>query len=109
MEKIFTCIKNIGVWHSFEKMKPQLCFFLKKPFLVISCSHGGHTCRRHTMDDGQHQGYGISTGELKIRAGGPLVIGVTPTQMPTAVKQYVDPHPKGGQHKYQEVGETTKK
>ena len=34
MEKIFTCIKNIGVWHSFEKMKPQLCFFLKKPFLV---------------------------------------------------------------------------
>ena len=24
MEKIFTCIKNIGVWHS----------FLKKPFLV---------------------------------------------------------------------------
>ena len=22
MEKIFTCIKNIGVWHSFEKMKP---------------------------------------------------------------------------------------
>ena len=30
MEKIFTCIKNIGVWHSFEKMKPQLCFFLKK-------------------------------------------------------------------------------
>ena len=37
MEKIFTCIKNIGVWHSFEKMKPQLCFFLKKPFLVNSC------------------------------------------------------------------------
>ena len=35
MEKIFTCIKNIGVWHSFEKMKPQLCFFLKKPFLVL--------------------------------------------------------------------------
>ena len=34
MEKIFICIKNIGVWHSFEKMKPQLCFFLKKPFLV---------------------------------------------------------------------------
>ena len=34
MEKIFTCIKNIGVCHSFEKMKPQLCFFLKKPFLV---------------------------------------------------------------------------
>ena len=23
------CIKNMGVWHSFEKMKPQLCFFLK--------------------------------------------------------------------------------
>ena len=36
MEKIFTCIKNIGVWHSFEKMKKQLCFFLKKPFLVIT-------------------------------------------------------------------------
>ena len=35
MEKIFTCIKNIGVWHSFDKMKPQLCFFLKKTFLVI--------------------------------------------------------------------------
>ena len=32
MEKIFTCIKNIGVWHSFEKMKLQLCFFLKKTF-----------------------------------------------------------------------------
>ena len=34
MEKIFTRIKNNGVWHSFEKMKPQLCFFFKKPFLV---------------------------------------------------------------------------
>ena len=27
MEKICTCIKNIGVQHSFEKMKPQLCFY----------------------------------------------------------------------------------
>ena len=36
MEKIFTCIKNIGVWHSFEKMKPQLCF-LKKNFSSYSC------------------------------------------------------------------------
>ena len=27
MEKI--CIKNMGVYNSFEKMKPQLCFFLK--------------------------------------------------------------------------------
>ena len=28
-------IMNIGVYHSFEKMKLQLCFFfLKKPFLV---------------------------------------------------------------------------
>ena len=38
MEKIFTCIKNIGVWNSFEKMKPQLCFFLKNLsslFLVL--------------------------------------------------------------------------
>ena len=23
------CIKNMGALHSFEKMKPQLCFFLK--------------------------------------------------------------------------------
>ena len=29
LEKIY--IKNMGVYHSFEKMKPQLCFFLKKP------------------------------------------------------------------------------
>ena len=29
------CIKNLGVWHSFEKMKLQLCFFLKKPSLVF--------------------------------------------------------------------------
>ena len=35
MEKIYTCIKNIGVWHSFEKMKPQLCFFKK----TFSSSH----------------------------------------------------------------------
>ena len=36
MEKICTCIKNIGVLHSFEKMKPQLCFFFKKPSLVTT-------------------------------------------------------------------------
>ena len=35
MEKV--CIKNMGVQHSFEKMKPQLCFF-KKPSLVVRCS-----------------------------------------------------------------------
>ena len=29
-----TCIKNMGVYHSFDKMKPQLCFFFKKPSLV---------------------------------------------------------------------------
>ena len=40
MEKIFTCIKNIGVWHSFEKMKPQLCFFLKKTFPSLSGNCG---------------------------------------------------------------------
>ena len=28
----------MGVQHSFEKMKPQLCFFLKKPSLVIYAS-----------------------------------------------------------------------
>ena len=28
MEKV--CIKNMGVYHSFEKLKQQLCFFLKK-------------------------------------------------------------------------------
>ena len=27
MENI--CIENMGVKHSFEKIKPQLCFFLK--------------------------------------------------------------------------------
>ena len=32
MEKIGLCIKNMGVYHSFEKMKPQLCFYFKKPF-----------------------------------------------------------------------------
>ena len=27
------CIKSMGVWvHSFEKMKPQVCFFLKNLF-----------------------------------------------------------------------------
>ena len=37
MEKIGTCIKNIGVWHSFEKKKKTATmFFLKKPFLVFS-------------------------------------------------------------------------
>ena len=36
MEKICICTKNIGVWHSFEKMKPQLCFFFKKLFLVMN-------------------------------------------------------------------------
>ena len=34
MEKICTCIKNIGVWHSFEKNETATMFFLKKPFLV---------------------------------------------------------------------------
>ena len=34
MEKIFTCIKIIGVWHSFEKNETATMFFLKKPFLV---------------------------------------------------------------------------
>ena len=30
MEKICTCIKNIGVYSTvLKKMKPQLCFFLK--------------------------------------------------------------------------------
>ena len=32
MEKIFTCIKNIGVWHSFEKNETATMFFLKKTF-----------------------------------------------------------------------------
>ena len=32
IEKI--CIKNMGVYHSFENIKLQLCFFLKKPSLV---------------------------------------------------------------------------
>ena len=37
MEKI--CIKNMGVEHCFEKMKPQLCFFsLKKPSLVVNAT-----------------------------------------------------------------------
>ena len=36
IEKIF---KNIGVYHSFEKMKPQLFFFLKKPSLVELSNH----------------------------------------------------------------------
>ena len=40
MEKIFTCIKNIGVWHSFEKNETATMFFLKKPFLVINCVYG---------------------------------------------------------------------
>ena len=35
MEKICICIKNIGVWHSFEKNETATMFFLKKPFLVI--------------------------------------------------------------------------
>ena len=26
----------MGVYHSFEKIKPQLCFFFLKPFLVTS-------------------------------------------------------------------------
>ena len=30
----FLWIQNMSVYHSFEKMKPQLCFFLKKPSLV---------------------------------------------------------------------------
>ena len=37
MEKICICIKNIGVWHSFEKNETATMFFLKKPFLVIYC------------------------------------------------------------------------
>ena len=36
MEKICICIKNIGVWHSFEKNKTATRFFLKKPFLVFT-------------------------------------------------------------------------
>ena len=32
-------IKNMGVQHSFEKMKPQLCFFLEKPSLVDIGEH----------------------------------------------------------------------
>ena len=33
-------MKNTSVWHSFEeKMKPQLCFFLKKPSLVLIFSY----------------------------------------------------------------------
>ena len=55
---------------------------------------------RRTIHDGRRTKPGVwhklPTGELKIGAGGALVIGVTPTRMPTAVKQYVDPHPKGG-------------
>ena len=35
MEKICTCIKNIGVWHSLEKNETATMFFLKKPSLVI--------------------------------------------------------------------------
>ena len=37
MEKIFTCIKNIGVWHSFEKNETATMCFLQKPFLVFYC------------------------------------------------------------------------
>ena len=36
MEKICICIKNIGVWHSFEKNETATMFFLKKPFLVVN-------------------------------------------------------------------------
>ena len=36
MLEIKICIKNIGVQHSLEKIKLQLCFFLKKPFLVMN-------------------------------------------------------------------------
>ena len=39
MKKIFTCIKNIGVWHSFEKNETATMFFLKKPFLVLLGNH----------------------------------------------------------------------
>ena len=35
MEKICTCIKNIGVWHRFEKNETATMFFLKKPSLVL--------------------------------------------------------------------------
>ena len=34
MEKM--CIMTEGVLHSFEKIKPQLCFFFKKHYLVVS-------------------------------------------------------------------------
>ena len=34
---------GVHVYHSSEKMKPQLCFFLKKPSLVKVCSNGGAT------------------------------------------------------------------
>ena len=33
MEK--TCIKNMGVWYSFEKNETATMFFLKKPSLVV--------------------------------------------------------------------------
>ena len=35
MEKVCTCIKDIGVWHSFEKNETATMFFLKKPSLVV--------------------------------------------------------------------------
>ena len=42
MEKIFTCIKNIGVWHSFKKNKTATMFFFKKTFSSLICSLGQH-------------------------------------------------------------------
>ena len=46
----------MGVLHSFEKMKPQLCFFLKKPSLV-----NFYTCpmniRKYIISTEQHVPY----------------------------------------------------
>ena len=48
------CIKNIGVYHSFEKIEPQR--FFKKPFLVIklqgkSLRYKWHLLLSHPVSD----------------------------------------------------------
>ena len=73
--------------HTFDKIVKKLQKTLSKLDLDPKCQ--GHSRNQKLMT------WGIKTCHPKKNlAGGPLVIGVTPTRtpMPTAVKQYDDPH-----------------
>ena len=76
MEKICICIKNIGVWHSFEKNETATMFFLKKAFLV------NYVQQTRGMSRIFERGGPISLGSLKkghqiLKGGGSngLIVG----------------------------------